>query len=125
MKLLADRLTLVQSSLYGFIGKAIIPEGINTFPILMGITPRWITLMVDFLTLKASSTYNTILVRPLFRMFQVVVSTYHLIVKFPTNHRVYELKGDQSAARECYFNIPKDYGKSQQAFKVIMSKAQS
>jgi hypothetical protein len=32
-----------------------------------------------------------------------VTSTYHLLVRFPTEHGIGELKGDQAAARECYF----------------------
>jgi hypothetical protein len=32
-----------------------------------------------------------------------VTSTYHLLICFPTEHGIGELKGDQAAARECYF----------------------
>ena len=30
------------------------------------------------------------------------MSTYHLLVKFPTEYRVREVQGDQLATRECY-----------------------
>ena len=31
-----------------------------------------------------------------------MTSTYHLMIKFPTDYSVGELRGDQVAARECY-----------------------
>uniref|UniRef100_A0A2N9FQA3 Integrase catalytic domain-containing protein n=1 Tax=Fagus sylvatica TaxID=28930 RepID=A0A2N9FQA3_FAGSY len=34
---------------------------------------------------------------------ETVTSTYHLLVRFPTEHGIGELKGDQATARECYF----------------------
>ena len=34
--------------------------------------------------------------------WKAVTSTYHLSVKFPTEHGVGEVQGDQLAARECY-----------------------
>ena len=35
-------------------------------------------------------------------MLTLVTSTYHLSIKFPTEHRVGQVQGDQLAARECY-----------------------
>ena len=32
-----------------------------------------------------------------------MTSTYHLLICFPTEHGIGELKGDQAPARECYF----------------------
>ena len=32
----------------------------------------------------------------------MVASTYHLMIKFPTDYRVGELRGNQMAVRECY-----------------------
>ena len=31
-----------------------------------------------------------------------MTSTYHLMIKFPTEYRVGEVKGDQMTARKCY-----------------------
>ena len=31
-----------------------------------------------------------------------MTSTYHLLLKFPTEHGIGEVRGDQVAARECY-----------------------
>ena len=33
---------------------------------------------------------------------QIVTSTYHLMIKFPTDYGVGELRGNQVAAHECY-----------------------
>ena len=49
-----------------------------------------------------SSAYNAILGRPTLNSWKAVTSTYHLMIKFPTNNGVRELRGSQMAARECY-----------------------
>ena len=54
-------------------------------------------LVVDY-----SSAYNVILERPILNSWNAVTSTYHLIIKFPTDYGVGELRGDQVAAHECY-----------------------
>ena len=49
-----------------------------------------------------SSAYNAILGQPTLNSWKVVTSTYHLMIKFPTDYKVGELCGNQVAARECY-----------------------
>ena len=49
-----------------------------------------------------SSSYNAIIGRPTLNSWKVVTSTYHLSVKFLTEHGVGQVQGDQLAARECY-----------------------
>ena len=49
-----------------------------------------------------SSTYNAILGRPTLNSWKAITSTYHLIIKFPTDYGVRELRGNQVTARECY-----------------------
>ena len=53
--------------------------------------------MVDCL-----SAYNAILGRPTLNSWKAVTSIYHLMIKFPTNYEVGELRGNQVAACECY-----------------------
>ena len=48
------------------------------------------------------STYNAILGRPTLNSWKAVTSTYHLMIKFPTDYGVGELRGSQMAAHECY-----------------------
>ena len=57
---------------------------------------------MNFLVVDCSSSYNTIIGRPTLNSWKAITSTYHLSVKFPTEHRVGEVQGDQLAARECY-----------------------
>ena len=51
---------------------------------------------------NCSSAYNAILGRPTLNSWKAVTSTYHLMVKFPTNYRVGELRRNQVAAYEYY-----------------------
>ena len=48
------------------------------------------------------SSYNMILGRSSLNALQVVPSTYHMVVKFPTANGVGAVRGDLRAARECY-----------------------
>ena len=57
---------------------------------------------MTFLVVDCSSTYNAILGRPTLNSWKAVTSTYHLMIKFPTDYGVGELRGDQVAAHECY-----------------------
>ena len=55
-----------------------------------------------FLVVDCSSAYNTILGCPTLNSWKVVTSTYHLMIKFPTEYGVGEVRGDQVATRKCY-----------------------
>ena len=57
---------------------------------------------MTFLVVDYSSAYNAILGRPTLNLWKAVTSTYHLMIKFPTDYGVGELRGSQMAARECY-----------------------
>ena len=52
-----------------------------------------------------SSTYNAIIGRPILNSWKAITSTYHLMIKFPTDYGIRELWGDQVAARKCYIAI--------------------
>ena len=67
-----------------------------------GAYPQQITKSVGFLVVDCSSSYNAIIGRPTLNSWKAVTSTYHLLVKFPIEHGVGQVQGNQLAARECY-----------------------
>ena len=76
--------------------------GTISLPVVVGACPQQITKSVNFLGVDCSSSYNAIIGRPTLNSWKAITSTYHLSVKFPTEHRVGQVQGDQLAARECY-----------------------
>ena len=79
-----------------------LPLGVITLSVVVGDYPQQITKDVTFLVINCSSAYNAILGRPTLNSWKAVTSTYHLMIKFPTDYRVGELRGNQVSARECY-----------------------
>ena len=61
-------------------------------------------VMVDFFVVDRPSTYNAIIGRPALNKLRAATSTYHLMMKFPTEEEVVEVKGYQVTARR-YYNI--------------------
>ena len=77
----------------------------------IGDYPQQITKDVTFLVVDCSFAYNGILGRPTLNYWKAATSTYHLMIKFPTEYGIGELRGDQVATRECYIAMLelKDY----------------
>ena len=73
-----------------------------TLSVAIGDYPQQITKEVIFLVVDSSSAYNAILGRPTLNSWKAVTSTYHLMIKFPTDYVVGELCGNQVAMQECY-----------------------
>lgn len=57
--------------------------------------------MVRFLVLGTPSVYNIILTRPTLNALRVVISSYHLLMKFFVTEGVGKIRGDQYEARKC------------------------
>ncbi|KAK3027189.1 hypothetical protein RJ639_042455 [Escallonia herrerae] len=102
MNIPTDRLRKMDTPLYGFSNHPIAAEGIIALPVAIGTPPAQANFMLDFVVVKVPSAYNAILGRPTLNQLQAVVSTYHLKMKFPTEHGIGEVKGDQTTARQCY-----------------------
>ena len=77
------------------------PAGAISLPVV-GAYPQKITKNVNFLVVDCLSSYNAIIGRPTLNSWKAITSTYHLSVKFPTEHGVGQVQGDQLTARECY-----------------------
>ena len=99
-----DRARLIPTNapLVGFGGTRVLPLGAITLSVTVGDYPQQITRDVTFLVVDCSSAYNGILGRPTLNSWKAAISTYHLMIKFPTEYGIGELRGDQVAARECY-----------------------
>ena len=102
MNLGRDQLRPVNAPLVGFDRMKVQPVGTISLPVVVGAYPQQITKSVDFLVVNCSSSYNAIIGRPTLNSWKAVTSTYHLLVKFPTEHGVGQVQGDQLTARECY-----------------------
>ena len=79
-----------------------LPLGVITLSVVVRDYPQQIAKDMTFLVVDCSSAYNAILGRPTFNLWKAVTSTYHLMIKFPTDYGVSELRGNQVAAHECY-----------------------
>ena len=73
-----------------------------TLTVTAGSYPLQITKQLDFLVVDCLSSYNVIIGRPTLNHWKAATSTYYLKVKFPAEHGIGEVKGDQVLARECY-----------------------
>ena len=102
MRINREQLVPINAYLVGFRGTRVFPLGTVTLLVTVGDYPQQITKNVTFLVVDCSSVYNAIFRRPTLNSWKAVTSTYHLMIKFPTNYGVGELRGNQVAARECY-----------------------
>ncbi|KAK2999846.1 hypothetical protein RJ639_024537 [Escallonia herrerae] len=102
MNIPTDRLRKMDTPLYRFSNHPVTVEGIIGLPVVIGTPLTQANFMLDFLVVKVPSAYNDILGRPALNQLQTMVPTYHLKMKFPTEHGIGEVKGDQTTARQCY-----------------------
>ena len=97
-----ERLIPMNTPLVGFGRTRVLPLGAITLSVVVGNSPQQIAKDMTFLVVDCSSAYNVILGRPTLNSWKAVTSTYHLMIKFPTDYGVGELQGNQVATRECY-----------------------
>lgn len=88
--------------LYGFLGSRREIEGLITQPITWGDGNKQFTAMTDFIIVDVVTTYNAIFERPLLNTFWVVVSTYHVAIKFPKRDERCTMKGNLNRSRAYY-----------------------
>ena len=68
----------------------------------VGDYPQQITRDVTFLVVNCSSAYSGILRQPTLNSWKAATLTYHLMIRFPTEYGIGELRDDQMATCECY-----------------------
>ena len=78
------------------------PVGTVTLPVVVVSYLQLVTRYVNFLVIDRSSSYNAIIGRLTLISWKAATSTYHLSIKFLTEHKVGQVQGDQLVARECY-----------------------
>ena len=103
MKVDKERLRPIDIPLVGFTGDKVKPSGLVSLIIEAGTYPKQVRTLVESLVVDCPSAYNVIIGCPTFNKLRVVTSTYHLLVRFPTEHGIGELRGDQATTKECYF----------------------
>ena len=81
------------------------PLGAVTLLVTVSDYPQQITKDVTFLVVDCSSAYNVILGCPTLNSWKAITLTYHLLIKFPTEYGVGEVRGDQVAACKCYIAL--------------------
>ena len=92
----------MNAPLVGFGGTRVFSLGAITLSMMVGDYPQQITRDVTFLVVDCSFAYNGILGRPTLNSWKAATSIYHLMIKFPTEYGIGELRGGQVAVRECY-----------------------
>ncbi|GAV60173.1 hypothetical protein CFOL_v3_03704, partial [Cephalotus follicularis] len=111
LRIPADQLKPVKTPLVGFTGETIHPLGFINLSVVAGTAPCQTQVEMMFLVVDTPSPYNAIVGRPSLNLLEAIVSTRHLVVKFPTRFGVGEVRGDQQAARQCYKTAILDKGK--------------
>ena len=94
MKIDKERLRPIDIPLVGFTGDKVRPSGVVSLTIEAGTYPKQVRTSIEFLVVDCPSAYNVIIGHPTLNKLRAVTSTYHLLVRFPTEHGIGELKGD-------------------------------
>ena len=97
-----EKLEPVNACLRGFSGERVLPLGSVQLVLTLGDPPCQATTTVRFLIVDAPLTYNMLLCRPCLNAIRVVLSAYHMVIKFLTANGVGMVRRNQRIARECY-----------------------
>ncbi|GAV60679.1 hypothetical protein CFOL_v3_04208 [Cephalotus follicularis] len=111
LRIPADQLKPVNTPLVGFAGEMVHLLGSIDLSVVAGTAPRQTQVEMTFLVVDTPSPYNAIIWRPGLNLLEAIVSTRHLLMKFPTRFGVGEVRGDQQVARQCYKTAIMDKGK--------------
>ncbi|XP_065637734.1 uncharacterized protein LOC136070970 [Quercus suber] len=97
LNLKLNDLTPYSSSLISFEGRVVNPKGQIRLPVQTGLE----VVEVDFIVVDVFSPYTAIVARPWLYALGAVSSTLHQKIKYPSEGRVCEVRGDQFVARQC------------------------
>ena len=97
-----EKLKQIHTPLIGFGGECLIHLGSIDLLVTIREPPHQATKMAGFLVMEHHSVYNFILDRLALNLFRATASTYHLMIKFPTETGTRILRADQEESRKCY-----------------------
>ena len=100
-------LTKYDMLLVSFDGRVVILEG--QISLLVNMEGK--EVMVTFIVVRSFSPYTAILGRPWIHVMKVVLFTLHVKVKFPTEHGVALVRGNQQMARQYLVAVVRWKGK--------------
>ncbi|XP_023886536.1 uncharacterized protein LOC111998674 [Quercus suber] len=95
--LMKQDLSKYNTLLVGFDGRVVIPEGQIFLPVNM----EGKEVTVTFVVVNSFSPYTAILGKPWIHAMGAIPSTLHVKVKFPTEHGIAVVNGNQQVARQC------------------------
>lgn len=102
MRIDKKKIVPMSSPLVGFGGEQVRLIGVITLPVKEGTAHRQTTAMIDFIVIDRPFAYNAIVGRPTLNNLEAIPSTVHLMMKFPTEHEVGFVHGNQKVPRLCY-----------------------
>ncbi|XP_075646010.1 uncharacterized protein LOC142617142 [Castanea sativa] len=92
-----EDLSKYNTPLVAFDGQMVILEGQITLPMNM----EGKEVMVTFIVINSFSPYTAILGRPWIHAMRAVLSTLLVKVKFPIEHGIVVVRGNQQVAKQC------------------------
>lgn len=106
MNLAAD-IKSVGTSLFEFAGEEVKVYRRVQLPMVLGDGQWRQSRMVNFMLIDTPSQYNVIMGRPSLSKYATMISTAHLMMKFPVEEKqrvvgICKSYGDQGVARTCY-----------------------
>jgi len=94
MRIDRERLTPTNTPLVGFSEMKVMLVESATLLVIISTYPQQITRDVTFLVVDCSLAYNAIIRHPTLNSWKAATSTYHLLLKFPTEYGIREARGD-------------------------------
>ncbi|CAL9029545.1 unnamed protein product, partial [Prunus brigantina] len=88
--------------LLSFSGDVVDPIGSIQLPLAIGSSQRRAFIYTHFLVVSCPTAYNAIIGRPALTRMKAILSPHMLLLKFPTQSGIGQVRGDQLSARVCY-----------------------
>lgn len=88
--------------IYGFNNQPILVEGVLTLNVAFGGVQTYVTPSVCFLIVKMTSSFNIVIGQPTLIEIQIIISQFHLCMKFTTFVGIATLRRNKKIARHYY-----------------------